>query len=123
MSRAVYNTTCDFYRGPNPVVGTPDALYRTNVPCRFVEYTHIQEGMSPLVYEVAWLTHPSPTCAEGIPDMFVTWIVTFDFDQFDRVAIPSGVAPNYLIWRPERIKWSSAQRYTRGRLIPLPLPW
>jgi len=123
MSRAVYNTTCDFYRGPAPVVGAPNALYRNDVPCRLVVYDKIYPRSSPFDYETAWLTHPLPHVAIGIPDFILINYIAQDFDQFDRIVVASDPATTYLAWRPEECLVGTITRYSRCRLIPLPYPW
>lgn len=123
MSRAAYNDVCDIYRGPAPLIGTPNALYRANVRCRYVPYDKILPRMDLFTYETAWVTHPLPVVSQGGADTLLSPLVTFDFDQYDRIIFQSDLVRVYLAWASEECLVGTPQRYARARLIELPLSW
>lgn len=123
MSRAPFNTTCDFVRGPTSVAGPPFAVYRTGVPCRVVPQARIVQLDYPQSYSVRWITYPGDAAVTNAVVSLGVAGGSVDQGRCDLVAVPSGNVPLWSAARGETISPYAGIQYRRAQLVPYPFPW
>jgi len=117
--RGAFNKTSDWYFGPQSPWGAPDVMYATEIPCRYVPQNEIFQEEFPFSTSYAWITVDLVT-----PNLPITIcpLIGYTFDnwfQADRVAIPSGVAPEWYVARREYVAPYGRAGYWRALLLPL----
>lgn len=109
MPRAKFNTDCDFIYGP--AASTPGVVYAT-VPCRIVWERYELPMEERLIGRIAYITmdagRPTLALQGGTLDQ-----PTLDYDYADRLAVPSGSAPDYLPLFTELVRFGTSSEYWR----------
>lgn len=117
--RGSFNKTCDLWYGPLSVAGPPGALWAANVPCRLVPQLRIFQYEFPFTLAGHWVTLDA--FEPNIPTTVSPgeWITADQWQQADRVSIPSGAPKGYFVCRKERIVPRVGAAYWRVMVIPL----
>lgn len=109
MARAPFDTTCDLIYGPSGLV--PDTVYASDVPCHFVAEDYQIPQLYRLDERVAYIT------SESLPNQALvsgsSSNPSYNFDYADRIAIPSGSDPLYLVLFNEVVDYDGQPIYTR----------
>jgi len=124
MPHAPFNTTCDLIYGPlHPGAGT---VRVANVNCRIVDSLVIDEQEFPMNLEEAYITLDAMPIGYGTfngLDQALQPFVSWEFDNADRVAFPSGGAATHgIIWHEAIPAIGTQPAYWRARIMTLPLP-
>ena len=112
--RAPFIHTDDIIRGPGHV----DAgdVYAT-VECRNVPELAEFPTQGPLMWRVAYVTMQG-TSPLGPAPTLVGQVYSLDFDMADRIAVPSGTDPLWVVLFTERVYWRG-EDYYRAHIAPL----
>jgi len=115
VTRAAFNTTCDLFQGPG--AAAPGQFIGT-FDCRLVLADAIFLVGADAPLRVAWMTIEAaiPTGSFSAP------ILSADSALADRVAIPSGTAPQWWVLFTESVLWQTQPIYWRANLVELPAP-
>lgn len=113
--RGKFNTTVDVYKGPGS--GSPGMFVGT-FPCKLVREDAI--------------------ATDGLGAPIISWYLTIDaylpigswsFPSFgldtslaDRLAVPSGVSPQFWVLYTDVVRWHALTPYYRSYLVMLPVP-
>jgi hypothetical protein len=100
----------------------PTHPYATNLPIRFVVEQVFQIDVHPLNDRVAYLTASIPPVTPPLVTRMGANVFRTDYSRGDRVAIPSGAAPNYQILFTETVNYLGMGTYWRLHICPLPIP-
>lgn len=110
MTRAVYNTTCDFAYGP----GDPSYLtrYLTNIPCRFVPLLTQLPGIPPMSERLAYITFDAYPNEPTVVNAGYSWLIDLSFA--DLISVPTAGALEYGVLWVEEITWRGQTTYYRA---------
>ena len=110
--RGPFNNTVDLVYGPSGLI--PGAVYATG-PCRFVREDIEIPLLPPLTGRVAYVTLDFALPNQpGISGSFPVY--STDYDAADRIAIPSGESPQWLVLFVELVSPIGGVPYWRAHL-------
>lgn len=109
MPRGSFNTTCDLIKGPG--ASSPGSVYSTR-DCRLVGEIYQDMSLSPFSLRRYYVTmegaKPNEAASTNIGEVF-----SFDFAKADRIALPSGVAANFVVLFVEYVTQGPEPNYYR----------
>lgn len=115
MTRALFNTTFDLYKGPGSA--TPGVLVGT-FDCRLVSNAAILLVGADAPSRLYYLTTEAATPV----GVWAAPLLSLDSALADRIAVPSGTAPRFWCLFTEAIDWQGQTVYQRANLVELPGP-